>query len=195
MAQWAAAAGIQPARIPGYWQMTSPDIDVHAPPAPGERVVLFLHGGGYLSWSAHPHFLMGKHSRGLLAHIPSVHRALAVEYRLADISPRAMPEAERLPFPPYLLNGLGFAMENVIVVGDSAGANLALALARHLVENIQELHARVPEKFPSATEVPRYYLLLLSAWSDMGTSHAGKGTSAERNVDDYLVDIFKGPLG
>ena len=204
VAQWAAAAGVRPARIPGYWQTASLDVDVHAPPAPGERVVLFLHGGGYLSWSAHPHFLMGKHSRELLAHVPSVHRALAVEYRLTDISPRSMPEAERHPFPTalldalsgldYLLNGVGFAMEDVIVVGDSAGANLSLALARHLVENIEELHARMPEKFPSPTEVPRYHLVLLSAWSDMGTSHAGKGTSAERNVDDYLVDIFQGPL-
>ena len=67
VAQWAAAVGVRPARIPGYWQTASLDVDVHAPPAPGERVVLFLHGGGYLSWSAHPHFLMGKHSRGLLA--------------------------------------------------------------------------------------------------------------------------------
>lgn len=205
VAQWAMAADVRPVRIPGYWQAAAEDVDVHAPPAPGERVVLFFHGGGFLGSSAHPNYLMGKHSRGLLAHVSSVRRALAVEYRLTDISPGSVPEAERNPFPAalldafagldYLLNVVGFAVKDVIVVGDSAGANLGLALARHLVENVEELHTRLPEKFPSPSEVPRYHLVLLSAWADMGASHAGPGTSVERNIDDYLVDVFQGPLG
>lgn len=148
---------------------------------------------------------MGKHQRGLLAYVPGVRRVLAVEYRLTDLSPGSVPEAERHPFPTalldaltgldYLLSVVGFAMEDIIVVGDSAGANLSLALARHLAENVKDLHARLPEKFPSPAEVPRYHLVLLSAWSDVGTFHAGPGTSAGRNVHDYLVDTFQGPLG
>ncbi|KAH9830852.1 Alpha/Beta hydrolase protein [Rhodofomes roseus] len=196
---YAAQAHVQPARIPGYWQTTSPDVDPHAPSAPGERVILFFHGGGFLSSSAHPHYLMGKHPRVHLQHVPRARRALAVEYRLTDISPLG-----RNPFPAALLDAItglnhllhvvGFALEDVVVIGDSAGANLALALARHLVENVKELHERLPNKFPSPTEVPSYSLVLLSPWGDLGTSHAGVESSTATSTHDYLVDPFQGPL-
>jgi len=200
---WAAQANVYPTRILGYWQTTNPDVDPYAPPVPGERVILFFHGGGYLSASAHPHYLLGKHSRILLQHIHRARRALAVEYRLTNLSPSPPPEG-RNPFPAalldaitgldYLLNIVGFALEDVVVVGDSAGANLSLALARYLVENVRELHERFPAKFPSPAAVPAYHLVLLSAWADMGTSHAGEESSAARNVHDYLADPFQGPL-
>ncbi|KZT67197.1 alpha/beta-hydrolase [Daedalea quercina L-15889] len=202
---WAVQAGVQPTRIPAYWQTATPDVDPHAPPIPGERVILFFHGGGFISLSAHPNFLMGKHSRLHLRHVPHARRALAVEYRLTDVSPKPMhPDEGRNPFPAalldaiagldYLLNDVGFAMEDIVVIGDSAGANLALALARHLVENVKELHGRLPAKFPSPTVVPRYHLVLLSAWVDLGTSHAGPESSSARHTDCYLVDHFQGPL-
>ena len=72
------------------------------------------------------------------------------------------------PFPTALIDALagylylislGFSEENIILVGDSAGANMALALTRYLLSN-KEQQPKLPN-IPSA-------LVLLSPYADIG---------------------------
>lgn len=89
-------------------------------------VVLYFHGGGFVGSSMHTHRKLGGHLARLLG-AP----VLVLDYRLA-------PEA---PFPAALddaaaavewLEGQGFARECIAFAGDSAGGNLATALAVRL---------------------------------------------------------------
>jgi acetyl esterase/lipase len=176
--QWADAAGVKPVRIPAYWY-TAPGSGVAttAPPAPGEKVILALHGGGYVFHSAYPGDIIAHIWRGLLEHTRSVRRAVAVEYRLS----RGAPSRSANPFPAalldalaaydYLLNTVGFAAADIIIVGDSAGANLALALTRYIAEHRAALvDAASPGSKPVALPGG---LVLCSPWVDLGSSHTG----------------------
>jgi acetyl esterase/lipase len=66
----------------------------------------------------------------------------------------------------YLVNELRYSPENIVLEGDSAGGNLALALCRYLIEN------------PEAGLAPPGALLLISPWTDLGLSHITPGSSA-----------------
>lgn len=82
----------------------------------------------------------------------------------------------------YLVNDMGYVPENIIIEGDSAGANLALALTRYLVEN----------KFPDLPPPGR--LLLICPWSDLSLSHIKPGSSALPAINgDVLAPTEHGP--
>ncbi|TFK96538.1 Alpha/Beta hydrolase protein [Pterulicium gracile] len=167
---WVHIANVQAMPIPGYWLHKSPEVNVGAPPMPGEKVLYFLHGGGYTACSAHPsdfpsHIIKGILRPGIAA---TVQRSFAIEYRLTTLDP---PEPKN-PFPTalvdalagyvYLITQVGFAAEDIIVIGDSAGGNLGLALTTYLVEQQTLL--------PDNIRKPGH-LVLLSPWTDMGQSH------------------------
>jgi len=108
----------------------------------------------------------------------------AVEYRLSKHSP----DEPAHPFPAALLDALagyvyltvtiGLAPDDIIIAGDSAGGNLALALVRYLVENAG-LIAGLP--------APPMALLLLSPWADPGDTSVPPGSRANANmVSDYI---------
>ena len=95
---------------------------ISAPGAAADRVVLYLHGGGYVMGSLNTHRdFMGRISRAAQA------RVLGLDYRLA-------PEH---PFPAAVedaVAGYRFLLEQdlpparIAIAGDSAGAALALAI-------------------------------------------------------------------
>ncbi|KAF8743282.1 Steryl acetyl hydrolase, partial [Rhizoctonia solani] len=130
----AQVCGAQSVRIPAYgfgrWNSTQ-DLA-----RDGEKIILNLHGGGYIAGTAHPEDLTANIPRGYLAQ--GISRVLSIDYRLSTTHP--YPTAA--PFPSalldalagyvYLVRTLGFKPQNVIVGGDSAGGNLALALVRYL---------------------------------------------------------------
>ncbi|RPD69152.1 hypothetical protein L226DRAFT_616992 [Lentinus tigrinus ALCF2SS1-7] len=84
---------------------------------------------------------------GLLEHMQTVERTFAVDYR----STASAPNPPANPFPAaaldalagyrYLVHDAGFAPENIVVAGDSASGNLALALvaARRTVRQVRGL--------------------------------------------------------
>lgn len=139
--------------------------------------------------------------RGLLNNVDNIQRALSLEYRLST-APPLTPEN---PFPAalidalagytYLVKTLGFSPENIIVEGDSAGGNLALALTRYLVESKAAGSPHIPS--------PPGSLLLLSPWCDIGTTHdvpRSRGLlhadfDPEPNGIDYSKEAFIGPHG
>lgn len=184
-------SNVSPARIPGYW-LHAPEADfpAAAPPAPGEKVLYALHGGGYTRLSAAP----GADGtteivRGFLAHgaKAGIRRTFSAEYRLST----GPPYEARNPFPAALLDALagyvylvrvvGFKPADIIVEGDSAGGNLALALTRYLVEKHQETGPLPP---------PPGALVLLSPWSDLDahSAHYARGSSMDTNYrSDFLT--------
>ena len=122
-----------------------------------DRVILQLHGGGYLiGFSDMYRKLACRYLR--LSGGASV---LSLEYRIAPAHrhPAALDDA--FAAWNWLLED-GYKAENIIVAGDSAGGNLALALTLRLRENGMAL--------PNA-------LVLLSPWADM----AGVGLSRTAN--------------
>ena len=124
---------------------------------------------------------------------------LSVDYRLSSGSPLE----SKNPFPAavidavaaykYLVCKVGFEPQNVIVGGDSAGGNLALALTRYIVES----------RFPHLP--PPGGLVLFSPVTDISFSHSKIGSShllnSECDIFDpphdlftYMVDAYIGEM-
>ncbi|MBC6698349.1 alpha/beta hydrolase [Hymenobacter puniceus] len=103
--------------------------------APTERVLLYLHGGGYVLGSLNTHrSLVGALARSCQLN------TLAVDYRKAPEYPfpAALDDA-RLAYDWLLAEG--YAPQNIMVAGDSAGGGLVLALLLHLRDAAQPLPA------------------------------------------------------
>ncbi|KAK7005594.1 Abhydrolase-3 domain-containing protein [Favolaschia claudopus] len=179
---WIAAAGVTAVKLPGYWlHKSGSTIEGEAPLMPGEKIVYALHGGAYTRMSAHPSDPTAGIARGLLDRV--------------DTHPFPTALLDALTGYNYLVNTLHIPASDIIVEGDSAGGNLALALTRYLVEH------------PMDTLPPPALLLLLSPWCDLGTSHSGPGSSwYTRRDSDYIaidnngsavyaIAAFTGPFG
>ena len=127
-----------------------------------------------------------------------------MEYRLTK-APHASPSN---PFPAalldavsgynYLVNTVGFDPADIILEGDSAGGNLALALVRYLIVN----QGRKDISFP----LPPSGLILNSPWCDLSLSDDFPGSTLRTNQrTDYLnmlstpyaltIRSFLGPHG
>lgn len=181
----ADSRGVSSIQIPGYWMHKDCDLKVAEPPQPGEKIVYYTHGGGYVALTAHPDGPMAPVSKGFLQYCPTITRAFAVEYRL--LCPGA---TAAHPFPTALLDALagytylvdlGFKEENIIICGDSAGGNLALALTRYLTDNRDKV-ANLP-RAPGA-------LVLMSPWTDMSESFEA---SAPRSAAQTITRDWASP--
>lgn len=178
--RWAHEAGISSERIPGYW-LDGPgsDTPADATAAPGEKVFLFLHGGAYMTLSAHPADTSAQIPRGLLAHTTTVRRALSLEYRLARDGTHTFPAQllDVVAAYAHLVQRCGFAPRDVVLVGDSAGGNLALALARYVLEQ------------PGAGLAPPGAIVLCSPWTDIAVQTYARDSSAYTNMHVDYVDL------
>lgn len=204
--EWAALANVEALSIPGYWyDREGSDVPIEAPPGPTEKVILNFHGGGYVGQSAHPGNFISVIVREVMNHAPpNVLRSVSVEYRLLKLPT----ETRTNPFPAalvdaiagynYLVNVVCFRPENIIILGDSAGGNMALALIRHLLEIQQAGHKNAPG--------PPGGLILCSPWVDLGPPSSDSSSSMTTNFASDIVDltnsnfellrsIFVGPLG
>ncbi|KAF8743279.1 Steryl acetyl hydrolase, partial [Rhizoctonia solani] len=179
----ARACGAQSVRIPAYgfgkWE-SERDLA-----RDGEKVILNLHGGAYIAGTAHPEDPTANIPRGYLTY--GISRVLSVDYRLSATNP--YPAVA--PFPTalldalagyiYLTRTLGFKPQNVIVSGDSAGGNLALALARYLRDSA-ELGLGIPGG-----------LILISPWVDPTGTYTGTLTDNSPAVLNAKSDYIKLP--
>lgn len=102
-------------------------VEVRAPDAEDDRIVLYFHGGAYVLWSANTHReLLGRLSKATRA------RIVAVNYRLAP----------KDPYPAALEDALAAwrwvkgrnPSAQIAVGGDSAGGNLTFALLLRLAQ-------------------------------------------------------------
>ncbi|KAJ7772784.1 Alpha/Beta hydrolase protein [Mycena olivaceomarginata] len=128
VAMWASVAGVEPVRLPGYWIHQPGTVAPEAPLLPGEKIVYALHGGAYT------HEIPGEAARAMIEYVECVHRTFAIEYRLSSTTPFAiahpLPTAliDALTGYHYLVSTLRIPPASIVLMGDSAGGNLALAL-------------------------------------------------------------------
>lgn len=141
-----------------------------APDARLDRVVLYLHGGGYVIGSIKSHrYLMQNISRASGA------RTLGIDYRLApeNAFPAALEDATNAYC--WLLSQ-GFERQGIAIAGDSAGGGLALATLVNLRDR------GIP--LPAAG-------VLISPWTDL-TGTAGS-VSSRASIDPLVnpAELFK----
>ncbi len=128
-----------------------------------DRVILYLHGGGYVIGSPQTHARFVGH----LAKAVGC-RALNVDYRLAPEHPHPAAIEDATAAYRWLL-AQGYQPEHIAISGDSAGGGLTLATLLSLAES------GLPQP---ATAVP------LSPWTDL----EGTGDSMTANAEaDLLV--------
>ncbi|KAH9060377.1 alpha/beta-hydrolase [Lactarius deliciosus] len=180
---WADAADVAPVTIPGYWfDKANMNTDVGAPPRPGEKVIYSLHGGAFVRFSASPRDLPANITSAASSHW-NIGYPNTTLTNPANPFPAALLDA--LAGYVYLTNVIGFAPENIVVEGDSAGGNLALALVRYLVENV----GIVP-----GLPMPPGGLLLLSPWVDPSDIAVPPGSRANANMASDFIGMPEGPL-
>jgi epsilon-lactone hydrolase len=113
--------------VPGEWSMV--------PGTDPSRVLMFFHGGGYCSGSIRSHRRMATEA----ARAAGV-RTLAVAYRLAPEHPFPAARDDALT-AWHWLRRQGTDAAHIAVGGDSAGANLSVALINQLRADSEELPA------------------------------------------------------
>jgi len=150
-----------------------------------DYTLFFLpHSGGLVQNSAHPSDATNKavyevlqacqKSSSSCSVLPQ--RAFSLEYRLVQTTSFPGVLLDALAGYYYLLSECGFQAKNVIVMGDSAGGLLSLALARYLRDE------KVLEMMGG--------LALLSPWLDMSLSYAStlNASNITNKSTDYLTD-------
>lgn len=163
-----------------------------------EKVVYHLHGGAYWIGTAHEKDVTAAVNTEVLRYLSELYKSSDVKSTPANRCTRSFSLDYRLSVPNrprigsypaalldaiagylYLIRFCGFQPQNIIVAGDSAGGNLALALCRYLRdENIGGM--------PGS-------LLLLSPWADVSRSHSGPlstpnlFSSASRNKGTDII--------
>lgn len=137
------------------------------------RAILYCHGGGYTSGN------LG-YARPLSAKLAAVTgwSVLSFEYRLAPEHPFPAAADDAMKAWDYLMYQ-GYGARDVVVVGDSAGGNMALVLCHRLKAEGRRLPAR---------------LVLLSPWTDMTAS--GRSYTELAALDPMItMDYIKAVRG
>ncbi len=148
---------VDDAGVRGEWLVAAAHSDAR-------RVVLYLHGGGYVACSpAHYRTLTGALAKACDA------RVFALDYRLAPEHPYPAALEDALCAYDWLL-AQGVAARDIAVGGDSAGGGLALSLLLALRDRGGPM--------PAAG-------VLLSPWLDLSSS--GDSVRANAALDDVVV--------
>jgi len=162
---------IRPPRVVSVREVTAGGIPaewVESRKSETQRVILYLHGGGYTICSPASH-------RGLTGQLALACRArlLVIDYRLAPEFPFPAALEDALSAYRWLLDQ-GISVKQIAVGGDSAGGGLTLATAISL--------RAAGESLPAA-------LFLISPWTDL--TFSGESHQSRAKVDP----VFRGGGG
>jgi|TARA_B100000809_G_scaffold228805_1_gene242040 acetyl esterase/lipase len=151
--------------VPAEW--------IWAPESQENRVILYLHGGGYLFGSVRTH-------RVMLAHMARAAKArvLALDYRLAPEIPFPAPVEDSVAAYRWLQDQ-GISPQKIVLGGDSAGGGLVVAALVAL--------RSVGEPMAAAG-------VCISAWADMESTGQSMTTNAEADPSvskERLLKIAK----
>ncbi len=138
------------------------------PDADDRHVILYLHGGGYVSGSVAIHKLLCVE----LANATGV-RILLPEYRLAPENPFPAALEDALSAYRWLL-AQGFEAGNIVIAGDSAGGGLSLAVTLFLCGTGEPLPAAV---------------VCISPWADLTLSGGSHRTKASADPILYAKEL------
>ncbi|MCM1129783.1 MAG: alpha/beta hydrolase [Alistipes senegalensis] len=127
-----------------------------------KRIILQFHGGGYIWPLNDTHRTLA----AIEAELAKAKKAYMIHYRLAPehIYPSALNDAVNV-YKAFLAKGIN--SRNIIVTGDSAGGNLAVALALYLKEH----------KLPQPG-----MLILASPWTTMETNLPSRTENYEKDL-------------
>ncbi|KAL8830743.1 MAG: hypothetical protein Q9170_005592 [Blastenia crenularia] len=163
---------IKPAEVGGTWYPT-----VYGPgDAKRKTVILHFHGGAFIVGDGR------KKDLGYGAHLLTSHTdawVFGLTYRLSSNAGGRFPAAlqDAVTAYQYLLDR-GIPASSIVISGDSAGANMAIAFLRYITDN--------PDILPK----PRA-ALLWCAWVNPGGSMQPRSCSSNRNYKtDFLCDAF-----
>ena len=144
---------------------------IAAPGAGAQRVIYYLHGGGYVIGSINTHReLISRLSRAAGA------RALAIDYRLAPENPFPAAVEDATAAYRWLLS-TGVDPAQVVIAGDSAGGGLTVATLVALRD--------AGEPLPAAA-------VCLSPWVDMEALGESMTTNAEVDPMIQREDVLEG---
>lgn len=131
------------------------------------NVILYCHGGGYSTGSA-------KYARTITSKLAlnTSMEVLAFDYRLAPENPYPAALEDAVKAWDYLML-CGYGARDIVVAGDSAGGNMALALVHKLKEEKRML--------PKG-------LVLFSPWTDM--TCGGESFWERRSYDPVLTPEY-----
>ncbi|KAL7953673.1 alpha/beta hydrolase fold domain-containing protein [Trichoderma compactum] len=140
------------------------------------KVVLFLHGGGYVMPSQAGHFECVWNSFVLSGLESDTEVAVAfLQYSLAPASKVPVQLRQAASALSEILKA-GFSAKDIIIAGDSAGGNLTMQTLKHLVEP----H---PEACHIALDEPLSAAVLISPWL---TSEYSSSSCLENDSSDML---------
>lgn len=149
-----AVSSIVAGAAPAHWLVP--------PGARADRVVLYLHGGGYSVGSVVSHGeLAARVGRA------SESRVLFLDYRLAPENPFPAAVDDAVAAYHWLLSTQGLRPSSIAVVGDSAGGGLCLSM----MVAVRDAGAVVPAA-----------AALMSPWTDLTISGASVKERAEQDV-------------
>ena len=136
------------------------------------KVVLQLHGGGYVGMMHNGHRTFA----GLYSEVGKGISVLSVDYRVAPENPYPAALEDAVTAYLWLLNR-GYLAEQIIVAGDSAGGGLSLALCMYLRDHDYELPCGI---------------VAMSPWADLTSSGESYNTNYEKdplfgNTRDSLI--------
>ncbi|OAK96653.1 alpha/beta-hydrolase [Phaeosphaeriaceae sp. SRC1lsM3a] len=173
-------ADVQPAEIGATWY---PAPLTSASDKSNITVILHMHGGAFVIGSGRTKD-NGPFARRLLKHTPASH-VLCPQYRLSTLPASKTSN----PFPAalqdtltsylFLINELQISPKDIIISGDSAGANLAMSLLRYITDYGSDL--ALPS--PSAA-------LLWSPWVDPSDVTCSYVHDNANYASDYLSPAF-----
>ncbi|TIA91827.1 hypothetical protein E3P99_00882 [Wallemia hederae] len=143
----------------------------------GDKIMLQFHGGGYVVGSAHESDATAPLCKDFIK-FGSVKKIFSVDYRLAWYAPFPAALIDAISAWCYLVNDLQIKPHQIVFSGDSAGANLALALTRYLVDCNMPTPAGV---------------VLHSPWSDMTFSRRVTSTSFTANQYKDILETTLAP--
>ncbi len=137
--------------------------------SPSDKVVLYVHGGGYVAGSCSDH-------RGFVSRFAERVglKNFLYEYRLAPEFPFPAAIEDTVKVYKFLLN-LGYQTENILIAGESAGGGLVLALLLYLRDHKIDL--------PAAA-------IAISPWTDLtcsSDSYRSKNKVSLAPLDSWLV--------
>ena len=160
---------IEPTEVGGTWYPR-----LFRPGDEEKTVILHFHGGSFL-WGTGRDAEFKPGASAILKHVPGM--AHFVQYRLAHDSAGAFPAALQDAVTAYrYLPNLGVSSSNIILSGDSAGTNIALAFLRYIAS-------------PGGKDLPSPAAALL--WSpslDLAAHYDPKTVDQHRNSGtDYIT--------
>ncbi|KAI1378019.1 Alpha/Beta hydrolase protein [Hypoxylon crocopeplum] len=144
---------------------------------PGRRIFLHLHGGAYILGGGRNADV--EFSTSLLVQNSPGSSVFCPEYRLASFPGGRFPAAlqDAITAYAYLIHELNIPSSDIILSGDSAGANLALALLRYISDHQGILPA------PAA-------ILLWSPWTDMTGEVEDAAKRPAAKVDHVVPELI-----